>query len=340
VISFNNNLHNRKGHKWVRCGDANCAVDLRPGNNAREAEEAARRGIDIYSPIEGKVTEEFELRGFLWFRGSDRVPRFGSCVIITSDGAENVAVLCHIDPIVEEGDKITSGQKVGTLTAYEGGDFGPHLHFELKLNGQWISGDGKEETWQNQMIALGGSRVSTISQQAELIETSLDCTVRADTGPMTRTTYLDRYEEIKREYGYAWSSASDYSSVVSFDRKPWQALLLAIGSVESSLGHPNGQEEFDGTMLMGYGDNLDEAKREEVEGAGKQIRLAAESLRDAFSNTNSEYSICNDKSDTEKLGCVLEVYNKGQNGFDPNNVDYSYANKVIAYFNQWKGFLC
>ncbi len=77
----------------------------------------------------------------------------GSC----SDVCANLA---HIDPSVTEGQIVKAGQQIGVTTVYRG-DFGPHLHFELMLGGQWIVGDGKKGTWDNMKAAISKCLGST-----------------------------------------------------------------------------------------------------------------------------------------------------------------------------------
>lgn len=144
VKRFNSTVHGepntQQDHGWAICGSGYCAVDLNVGATADEAFAVASRGVPIFSPINGTVT------------AADTGGRFGNCVIIV--GGANAAALCHTVPSVSVGQTVTAGQQVATLKAYWG-DFGPHLHFELKINGQWIMGDGKEGTWLNQQAALG-----------------------------------------------------------------------------------------------------------------------------------------------------------------------------------------
>lgn len=116
------------------------AVDLAIGQNA----------IPIFAPISGKV----HARGTL--------ANTGDFIIITAganpgsncaNANSSCATLAHIVPSVNVGATVVAGQQVGILKLYNG-DLGPHLHFELKLNGQWILGDGKGGTWSNQKTAL------------------------------------------------------------------------------------------------------------------------------------------------------------------------------------------
>lgn len=108
----------------------------------------SKPAVPIYSPISGKVDHFGDLK------------RVGKYITITTDlqgsgcaAASGCASLAHIEPSVKVGDRVTAGQQVGVSTVYEGG-LGPHLHLELKLGGQWITGDGKKGTWDNMKAAI------------------------------------------------------------------------------------------------------------------------------------------------------------------------------------------
>jgi hypothetical protein len=151
VKTSSNSLHTKpgSGHGWAKCGSPYCAVDLRPGNTCQEASSNTRSGIFIKSPISGVVTSQFDL--------PNDYGRVGSCIVITDSSSDSKAVLCHVDSMVRTGDRVNAGSIVGKLTGWSCGTgiFGPHLHFELRLNGRWISGDGFIGTWKNQLKALG-----------------------------------------------------------------------------------------------------------------------------------------------------------------------------------------
>lgn len=142
AITVNSSLHKApgSGHGWVSCQDPDCAVDLRVGKTCEEAHENALRGVPVFAPFSGKVMRNRSL-------GSQG--EFGRYITITSKGLECVddpfcAVLAHIDPSVAVGDTVQAGQQVGVLTTWDCGPnvFGPHLHFELKMDNQWIVGNG------------------------------------------------------------------------------------------------------------------------------------------------------------------------------------------------------
>jgi hypothetical protein len=163
VFSTNNNLHTEpgSGHGYVKCGAAECAVDLRVGETCEEAHENTELGIDMIAVFDGTVTEIFDVDA-------------GDCLVLTDTGesyriANDVAIYCHINPSVEEFDSIEEGDVVGTLYDYDcsGDTFGPHLHFELKKDGDWISGDGFFETWKNQLLALRCSGESIEEREEE-----------------------------------------------------------------------------------------------------------------------------------------------------------------------------
>jgi hypothetical protein len=170
VVAFNNGLHTigANGHGVVRVNDVAGAVDLRVGTSCQQAyDNAANHQIPIYSPINGYVVSTFEL--------SDEDGSYGYCQIITDDGspckrgatrnpsyclAENVAILCHVDPVVNTGTEVLAGDIVSYLDAYPIPSapycVGSHLHFELKVADAWVTGDGFKGTWEEQMEVLTG----------------------------------------------------------------------------------------------------------------------------------------------------------------------------------------
>ncbi|QQS22529.1 peptidoglycan DD-metalloendopeptidase family protein [bacterium] len=174
VKSFNNTVHNSwtdpsaTGHRTVRRApnspdDPKGAVDLAIGKGNQ---------VPVYSPINGKVDVRRELGdgtgGYVTITGDTRSGGSGC------SNANQCANLAHIDANVAAGDQVTAGQQIGKTTLYRGA-LGPHLHFELKLGGQWITGDGKGGTWENMKSSIasckggvgggggGGSSGSTVA---------------------------------------------------------------------------------------------------------------------------------------------------------------------------------
>jgi hypothetical protein len=179
VKAFNNGLHTilADGHGVVRANDVKAAVDLRAGKNCQESYDGSLNGIPIYSSFEGEVVSVFKLPSKVNAEkgiGPEDIGKYGKCIVVTADGsscpvsskynsalcpAETVGVYCHVDPLVSRGGTVAAGQLIGYLTAYpvESSCVGPHLHYELKLGGEWITGDGRGGTWNNQMAALNSA---------------------------------------------------------------------------------------------------------------------------------------------------------------------------------------
>lgn len=148
IIGFNNSMHtdNKSGHGPLSKDSPSPAgiVDLKIDPKAT---------VPVYSPITGRVAQR---RGPLGQTGewiqitTDVTP--GAVMCGNGSGCANLA---HISPSVNEGDRVQAGQQVGTVKLYScSGCFGPHLHLELKLNGQWIMGDGFKGTWENMKTAI------------------------------------------------------------------------------------------------------------------------------------------------------------------------------------------
>lgn len=157
VTGYNNTVHNPwdtnpdtpDKHRTVRQppngppGEG--AVDLAVGQTAHP----------VYAPISGRVSK----------RADNALGGTGSYISITSnttagssscDNANGCANLAHITPTVNVGDTVKAGQQVGKIYLYPGGPgrLGPHLHFELRLAGKWITGDGRAGTWNNMKSAI------------------------------------------------------------------------------------------------------------------------------------------------------------------------------------------
>lgn len=154
IKRFNKDIHTAPGtgHGWYLCGSPECAVDLNVGKTPQEAYQAALAGVPIYATFDATVTAVTALSP-------------GSCVTINANQGDNVMVYCHVDPSVSVGQSVTVGQQIGKLHAYIG-EFGPHLHAELKFDGAWVFGDGFQGTWDNQRTTLTQC-ASTVPIQAQ-----------------------------------------------------------------------------------------------------------------------------------------------------------------------------
>jgi len=149
---YNNSLHGEtgSGHGPVRT----------PPNGAPPlgtVDVGVKGGSPVYAAISGKVVKYGDLGTFGKYVSIISDPEGGEFGCEKSNACANQA---HIEPTVKVGDMVTAGQQIGTMTNYVG-DMGPHLHIELKLNGQWITGDGKKGTWDNMKAACAASGSSS-----------------------------------------------------------------------------------------------------------------------------------------------------------------------------------
>lgn len=153
VTSFNNTVHNPwdnnpetpDRHRTVR----------KPPNGPPVPEGAVDLKVSKQSPVYASMTGKVIYRS-----SSTALGGSGSYITLSSDvngsdcsAASSCSNLAHIDPSVKVGDMVKAGQQVGVTTVYSG-SFGPHLHLELKVGGQWITGDGKKGTWDNMKSAI------------------------------------------------------------------------------------------------------------------------------------------------------------------------------------------
>ncbi|HEX3099781.1 MAG TPA: peptidoglycan DD-metalloendopeptidase family protein [Patescibacteria group bacterium] len=116
----------------------------------------AKGGSPVRSAISGKVVKYGDLGEFGKYVSIISDPQGGEFGCEKSDACVNEA---HIEPTVKVGDMVTAGQQIGVTTTWTGG-MGPHLHIELKLNGQWILGDGRKGTWDNMKAACSSTTAS------------------------------------------------------------------------------------------------------------------------------------------------------------------------------------
>ena len=91
---------------------------------------AAEEGADIYAAFDGVVER------------ADKSPARGNYIFLNSDG--NVkTVYCHCSELlVSEGDEVKAGQVIARVGS-TGQATGPHLHFEIRINGiyynpEWV----------------------------------------------------------------------------------------------------------------------------------------------------------------------------------------------------------
>ncbi len=154
VKGFNNTVHNPWDNNPAT-PDRHRTVHHQPNSPPPEGAVDAAMGkgnpsTPVFAPIDGMV-----------YVRKDLGDGTGGYITITSDirpgadcsKANSCASLAHIDPTVKVGDTVAAGQQIGITHMYSGA-LGPHLHFELKLNGQWITGDGRAGTWNNMKQSL------------------------------------------------------------------------------------------------------------------------------------------------------------------------------------------
>ena len=102
------------GYGWMTTSNFHSGVDF-----------SAPTGTPIYASCGGTVTTAANL-------GS-----YGNCVIITKENGDYTRYF-HMDTIdVQAGEMVLSGQQIGTVGS-TGISTGPHLHFEIWLNGEHV----------------------------------------------------------------------------------------------------------------------------------------------------------------------------------------------------------
>ncbi|MCB9822850.1 peptidoglycan DD-metalloendopeptidase family protein [Candidatus Nomurabacteria bacterium] len=108
-------------------------------------------GTAVLAPVDGKVTYSDGVSG----RGdSDKA------VVIESTNKKCAATLAHMQPTVSEGDMVTAGQEIGTLTNMANS----HLHFEL-----WVDGEPINIGPDSSPCGLGEDPCDNFSDEAEQI---------------------------------------------------------------------------------------------------------------------------------------------------------------------------
>ncbi len=89
----------------------------------------ANEGDAVYAAISGTVTEAI----YSAVNGN---------YVVIADELQNEVMTAHLSKIsVEQGDYVSAGQQIGEVGA-TGQATGPHLHFEMKRNGEYIDPEG------------------------------------------------------------------------------------------------------------------------------------------------------------------------------------------------------
>lgn len=140
---FNGSIHGRDGHGPVR------SAPNSPGPEGI-VDVGGKGGSPVYAAISGKVVKIASLGKFGSYASIISDPQGDAYGCQNSSSCSNQA---HVDFSVSEGAMVTAGQQIGVLTNYSGG-MGPHLHQELKIGGQWVTGDGFKGTWTNMKSAI------------------------------------------------------------------------------------------------------------------------------------------------------------------------------------------
>ncbi len=175
-----------------------------------------------------------------------------------------------------------------------------------------------------------GSSISSNTNIQTLIPTTLVC--KEESGSVT-DIYKMRYETLKSSTNDAFTINSR-NPPSQFDEPSFKALLVAIAQKETSLGETNPQN-----LLMGYCDGCTDTQKKSCLGDKNQISCTATALKNAFNSGSGNYASCkNIANENKKLDCILQIYNQGS--FNINNPDYTYANEVMGFFNDWKGYFC
>ncbi len=130
----------------------------RPGYTVQQDQHA---GIDIGSAklITGDQTEIIASQSGTVTRAGNYNDGYGNCVDITSDPSyaqESITRYAHMSELlVSEGDYVSQGQVIGII-GNTGGNYGVHLHFEIRQDGKIIDPRTKIE-WDDPWRAGGVS---------------------------------------------------------------------------------------------------------------------------------------------------------------------------------------
>ncbi len=91
-------------------------------------------GIDMAAPV---GTSVFACKSGTVLRILKNDPIYGNCITISHDG-NLTSIYAHLDTVaVKQGDRVRSGDSIGTV-GVTGATTGPHLHFELRQNGDSV----------------------------------------------------------------------------------------------------------------------------------------------------------------------------------------------------------
>lgn len=101
------------------------------------------RGSEIYATHDGIVTyavNEYKTDGYYGF-GGNSMASYGNCIIIKSNNGRFTTLYAHCQEVlVSEGERVSQGQLIAK-SGNTGSSTGPHLHFELRLDGNRVDSE-------------------------------------------------------------------------------------------------------------------------------------------------------------------------------------------------------
>jgi len=109
--------------RWPSTGVVSSEFGKRWGRQHEGIDLAAAHGTPITAAEHGEV----------YFAG--RLGGYGNTVLIDHGGGMHTLYAHQAELFVEEGDDVVAGQEIGTMGS-TGRSTGPHLHFEIQLNGE------------------------------------------------------------------------------------------------------------------------------------------------------------------------------------------------------------
>ena len=110
------------GYAWPSNGKI--SRGFRPSSNHKGLDITAEEGTPIYAARAGKV-----------IYSSNELSGFGNCIIIQHDPVWTTFYAHNSKNLVRAGDVVQCGQQIG-LVGQTGRASGPHLHFEIRCNGE------------------------------------------------------------------------------------------------------------------------------------------------------------------------------------------------------------
>ena len=113
-------------NKWPVGGDVTSGFGRRKGRQHDGIDIAAPAGTSIVAPADGVVTYSGTLAGY------------GQIIILKHEGPYKTVFAHNKKNSVRKGQVVQRGQKIATV-GQTGNASGPHLHFELRRNGQAIN---------------------------------------------------------------------------------------------------------------------------------------------------------------------------------------------------------